>query len=481
MSSFTPIYDAAGRVEAAVGIDYPADSWLFAIGGVRLAALGLTLVLNIILLTSSTLISFLTAEIEDRKKTQRQLEQASEAAFSSSAAKSQFLALMSHEVRNPLSAILGFANILGDTSLDSTQKRYINTINRAGSNLMELLNDILDYTRVESGKLKLERIEWNPALLIHEAMELMSAEVAKKGLQLQFDNTLPDALMLWGDPIRVRQIVLNFVGNAVKFTAAGSVTVKAGWTPDPARTDHGRFALEVVDTGIGIPAEKIPLLFQAFSQADESTTRHHGGTGLGLAICKRLSDLMGGSIELRSTSNVGTALSFALDCDASKIIAIPELSAVGADPANPILNRALVVDDMRLNRELLKVMLRRFGLVADLAPGGPEAVKLAAEHRYAIIFTDLEMPDMDGFATARQIRAIEKHGRRTPIVAVSALTAVGTRENCIAAGMNDYLTKPVYLPALESAINALLPGQYKLQMPAAPKTEPQLRSEPLAA
>lgn len=465
VSSFTPIYDAKGQIDAAVGIDYPADSWLLAIGGVRAAAFSLTLVVIIILLTSSTLISYLQAEIEDRKKAQRQLEQASEAAFSSNAAKSEFLALMSHEVRNPLTAIMGFASILTDTGLDTSQRRYVDTINKAGASLLELLNDILDYTRVESGKLKLEHIEWNPALLIHEVMELMSARATEKGLQLHFDNALPGALTLLGDPIRVRQIVLNFVSNAVKFTAKGSVTVKATWTPEAGRSDHGYFALEVVDTGVGIPAEKIPLLFQAFSQVDSSTTRHHGGTGLGLAICKRLSDMMGGTLGLKSTPDVGTTLTFTLHCDALRIAPAPLKRSTSAN-AVPIWNRALVIDDTRLNRELLKVMLRRFGLETDLAPGGPEAIKLAAENEYAIIFSDLEMPDMDGFATAREIRRGEPPFRRTPIIAVSALTAVGTRENCIAAGMDDYLTKPVYLPALESVLAAYLPQLQDLKKSA---------------
>lgn len=466
VSSFTPIYDSKGQIEAAVGIDYPADSWLLAIGGVRAAAFSLTLVVIIILLTSSTLISYLQAEIEDRKKTQLRLEQASEAAFSSSAAKSEFLALMSHEVRNPLTAIMGFASILTDTGLDTSQRRYVDTINKAGASLLELLNDILDYTRVESGKLKLEHIEWNPALLIHEVMELMSARATEKGLQLHFDNSLPAALTLLGDPIRVRQIVLNFVSNAVKFTAQGSVTVKATWFPDPARPERGRFALEVTDTGVGIPAEKIPLLFQAFSQVDSSTTRHHGGTGLGLAICKRLSDMMGGTLGLKSTPGLGTTLTFTLECDALRIVAAPHKRDTATNAAVPIWNRALVIDDTRLNRELLKVMLRRFGLEADLAPGGPEATKLAAENEYVIIFSDLEMPDMDGFATAREIRRREPLSRRTPIIAVSALTAVGTRENCIAAGMDDYLTKPVYLPALESVLAAYLPQLHDLKKSA---------------
>ncbi|HEX2855310.1 MAG TPA: ATP-binding protein [Opitutaceae bacterium] len=463
VSSFTPVYDQAGKVEAAVGIDYPADSWLIAIGSVRVAALSLTLVVIAILLASSTLISFLTAEIEDRKKNQRQLELASESALSSSAAKSSFLALMSHEVRNPLTAILGYTSILTDTELDSNQRRYVETINRAGLGLLELLNDVLDYTKAESGKLTLEHIEWNPALLIHEVMELMTARATQKGLQLNFDNELPAALTLFGDPVRIRQIVLNFVSNAVKFTAVGHVTVKAAWQPAANRENHGRFLLEVADTGIGIPAEKIPALFQAFTQAEASTTRHHGGTGLGLAICQRLSDMMGGTLGLRSVLNAGTTFTFALDCDALPVTGEGEMPRSDSRPPIPIWNRVLVVDDARLSRELLKVMLRRLGLEADLAADGPEAVRLAAQTRYAIIFLDLEMPGMDGFATARQIRSGEEAGQSAAIVAVSARTTPGTRENCIAAGMDDYLTKPVYAPALESTIEVMLPGQHTVR------------------
>lgn len=459
VSSFTPLYDAAGRVEAAVGIDYPAESWLFAIGSERASALVLTLVVVAILLTSSTLIAFLRAEIEERKQTQLRLEQASESAFSASAAKSEFLALMSHEVRNPLTAVLGFANLLGDTRLDPEQRRYVGTINKAGENLIELLNDILDYTRVDSGKLKLEHIEWNPALLVHEVMEMMTARAREKNLNLNFDNTLPGGLTLLGDPIRVRQIVLNFVGNAIKFTAKGQVTVKATWTPD-AVASRGRLTLDVIDTGVGIPADKIPRLFQAFTQADTSTTRHHGGSGLGLAICKRLADMMGGTIGLQSVLGTGSTFSFAFDCEAVTAPAVVEVQGDMSLSPFKVLSRVLVVDDTRLNRELLKVMLRRFGLEADLAADGPTAVTLAAKHEYAIIFTDLEMPDMDGFDTARQIRAAERPGQRVPIVAVSALTAVATREKCTAAGMDDYLTKPVYVPALESTLKAMLPDQY---------------------
>lgn len=458
VSSFTPVLDNRGRVEAAVGIDYPADSWLFSLIVVRGMVLSVTLVVAIILLASSAFISVLSAEIAHRRAVQTSLEEASESAFAASAAKSEFLALMSHEVRTPLSAIMGFAGILAQTDLNAKQRRYIETINRAGTGLVDLLNGILDYTKAESGTVKLERIPWAPALLVHEAMELMSIRALEKGLQLNFDNQLPDTLTLFGDPTRVRQILLNLLSNAVKFTPQGFVTVRAAWQPETEQSERGRLTLEVIDTGPGIPADKIPLLFQAFSQADAATTRRHGGTGLGLAVCRRLTDLLGGTIELQSTPGSGCVFTFELasdSADACGLVYRP--SEDGTAPPVPLWTRALVVDDTKLNRELLKVMLRRLGLEADLAAGGAEAVRLAAENRYAIIFTDLEMPEMDGFDTAREIRRQEPLGRHTPIVAVSAMTAAGTRERCIVAGMDDYMTKPVYLPALRSMLEALIP------------------------
>jgi signal transduction histidine kinase/ActR/RegA family two-component response regulator len=429
--------------------------------------LGITLVLVIIVLTSGTFISYLAAEIEERKQTQQRLEQASESAFAASAAKSEFLALMSHEVRTPLSAILGFATILADTRLDPKQHRYVETINRAGTTLIELLNDILDYTKVESGKLTLEHIAWSPALLVHEVMELMTVRTEEKGLQLHFENHLPGDLTLQGDPTRMRQILLNLVSNAVKFTAEGSVTVRADWKPVAGQTDRGELTLAVTDTGIGIPADRVPLLFKAFAQADTATSRHHGGTGLGLAICQRLTDMMGGRITLQSKVGAGSVFTFSLGCDSLQSCSLAQKPDTGTVASIAIWIRALVVDDTKLNRELLKVMLRRLGLEADVAAGGPEAVQLAGANRYGIIFTDLEMPDMDGYATARAIRAQEPVGRHTPIVAVSSLTASGTREKCIAAGMDDYLTKPVYLPALRSTIEAMLP-QFRAGVTAPP-------------
>ena len=469
VSSFTPIYTQDGRVEAAVGIDYPAESWLNAIASIRCVCLGIALVLVIILLTSSTFISFLTAEIEERKQAQQRLEQARESALDASAAKSEFLAVTSHEVRTPLTAILGFASILADTKLDPTQRRYLGTMNQAGERLMELLNGILDYTRIESGKLELEQLPWAPAMLIHEVIEAMSARATERGVGLQFDNQLPGNLTLKGDATRVRQILFNLLGNAIKFTAIGSVTVRARWTPSPEKPESGRFVLTVIDTGIGIPADKIASLFKAFAQVDASTTRTHGGSGLGLAISDRLATMMGGKVTVQSTLGQGSEFTLALD---STLVPAAAASTTVSGPGRPATApvysiRALVVDDQRLNRELLKVMLRRCGIESDLASSGAEAVKLAAAQSYGLVLTDLEMPEMDGFTTAQHIRAAEPPGQRVPIIAISALTAKGTRERCLAAGMDDYLTKPVYLPALHSSLAALLPASTAKPKPAA--------------
>ena len=458
VSSFSPIYDHLGQVEAAVGIDYPADLWLKVIGTIRGICLGVTLVFIALVFASSTMVTLLSEQVRERQAALLRIEQARESALEASAAKSEFLAVTSHEVRTPLTAILGFASILADTRLDATQRRYLETMNHAGQRLMELLNGILDFTRIESGKLELEQLPWSPAMLIHEVIETMSARATLAGLTLNFDNQLPGDLTLKGDATRVRQILLNLMGNALKFTTAGSVTVRADWNPGPAAAGTGRMTIGVIDTGSGIPADKIPHLFKAFAQVDSSTTRTHGGSGLGLAISKRLADMMGGSLSVQSTVGQGSEFTLALVCTVVQPVAAATTAQGNSAsvPTQVYAGRALVVDDQRLNRELLKVMLRRCGLEADLAASGPEAIALAGQQKYTIIFTDLEMPDMDGFTAAERIRAAETPGRRVPIVAISALTAKGTREHCIASGMDDYLTKPVYLPALHSTLAALL-------------------------
>ena len=464
VSSFTPILDAQGRVEGAVGIDYPAADWMRAIAGVRWVALLSSLVVIVIVLLSAAYFTVLKAEIAERRQTQARLEAARESALMTSAAKSEFLAVTSHEVRTPLSAIMGFAGMLADTPLNETQTRHVQTIVSAGERLMELVNDILDFTKIENGKLVLVQKPWTPALLVHEVMELMSARASQKGIGLHFENKLGGRLTLLGDATRVRQILLNLMTNAVKFTDQGSVTVHAAWMPASKTGSQGLLEISVTDTGIGIPPEKIPQLFQIFSQIESSTIRQHAGNGLGLAICKRLVEMMGGGIRAQSSGRGGSKFTFTLNCTTVEAETPDRISPryrASATTAPFAVNaRALVVDDVKLNRELLKLILRRQGFEADIAASGHEALALAKANVYDVIFMDLEMPEMDGFTTTEHLRAAEPPGQHVPIIAITGLTAKGTRERCLRAGMDDYMTKPVYVPALRAALEPLLsPGK----------------------
>jgi signal transduction histidine kinase/ActR/RegA family two-component response regulator len=457
VSSFTPLLGRDGKVEGAVGVDYPAATWLTSLAMVRAGALALTLVLVAILLSSATFICLMAGEIEERKAAQARLEEARESALMTSAAKSEFLAVTSHEVRTPLTVIMGFATMLGDTSLNDVQLRYVNTINTAGERLMELVNDVLDFTKIEDGKMVLVEEPWSPSVLVAEALELMAARASDKGINLLFDDRLASRFCVIGDATRIRQILLNLLTNAVKFTHRGSVSVQALW--QAAADGRGQLTINVADTGIGIASDKLPLLFQVFSQVNSATTRHYGGSGLGLAICRRLSDLMGATLTVQSALGTGTTFTLSLECVEAKLESQGIISRGEPGDLVPIgVNvRALVVDDQKLNRVLLQHILRRQGCDADLADGGAEAMALMSAQRYDVIFMDLEMPDMDGFATTSALRTSEPAGQHTPIIALTGLTAKGTRERCLQVGMQDYLTKPVYIPALRSALAAVLP------------------------
>lgn len=419
------------------------------------------LILVAIVLVFATAVTLLNAEVAERRSAQSRLESARESALNASAAKSEFLAVTSQEVRTPLTAIMGFAEMLTETPLDDQQRRYVDTINTAGQRLIAHVNDLLDFTKIETGKIELVALPWSPALLIHEVMDLMAPRAEAKGLTLHFDHKLANDLQLLGDSNRVRQVLLNLLMNAVKFTQQGSVTVHAAWTPAAGNAQRGRLLLRVADTGPGIPTEKLPLLFQVFSQVDTSAAAQQSGSGLGLAICKRLVELMGGEISVTSTPGAGSTFSVTLDCPSvvPETRAEAELHAAESPDTAPIAvhAQALVIDDNCLNRELLKIILRGQGLEVDLAPSGVEGLGLAVLTDYDVIFMDIDMPGVDGYKTTEQIRAIKSAGRRGPIIAVTGLTAKGTRELCLRAGMDDYLTKPVYLPALRSALASALP------------------------
>jgi two-component system, sensor histidine kinase len=437
-------------------LGYPASVSPPTMLAARGLVLGAAALIGAVWLIAAARIALLRAELRVHADAGRQLQQAKASADEANRAKSDFLAVMSHEIRTPLNAVMGFANLLSESRLDDAQRGYLNTITTEGARLGTLINDILDLTKIEKGRLVLERLPFAPAETAQEVLRLLSARATEKKIDLRLEAQLAGPLLVAGDPLRFRQILVNLVDNAIKFTPCGSVTVFMSWKPPSGGSPHGELIVRVRDTGIGIPAEKLSDLFQMFMQADSSTTRRYGGTGLGLAICQRLVMLMSGEIVVHSTPGEGSEFSFSLSLPP---FALPEESpAAIVEPAFKSSHppRILVVDDMETNRFLLEVFLRRQGFDPQLAAGGEEAVRLALANHYDAILMDLQMPDIDGYAATRRIRAAEPAGRHTPIIALTASVAKGTREKCLEAGMDEHLTKPLDLRRFKALLSGFI-------------------------
>ena len=411
-----------------------------------------------VLLRHAVQFARLRAALRAHADMERQLQCAKRAADEANRAKTDFLAVMSHEIRTPLNAVMGFANLLGGTELDDAQRGYLATISSEGARLGSLINDVLDLTKIEEGRLLLERLPFAPAEIVHDVLRLLGARALEKKLELRFETQLAEPLLVAGDPLRFRQVLLNLVDNAVKFTPQGAVTVCLDWDPPAGASPHGRLSIRVRDTGIGIPEAKRKDIFQMFMQADTSTTRRYGGTGLGLAICQRLVTLMGGEIAVTSVRGAGSEFAFTLPLGAVPgpgATVLPEPAPVN-EPTPPA--RVLIVDDMETNRFLLEVFLRRNGFIPEVAAGGEAAVRLAAANDYDAILMDLQMPEVDGYTATQRIRAAEPAGRRTLIIALTASVTRGTREKCLAAGMDEHLNKPLDLRRFKTLLSSLLAG-----------------------
>lgn len=459
---------------AGSAIAPPHDSRLLSVAIVRTVALGGAGILIGVLLVNTTLLALMRAEVRQHAETERELQRAKTAADQANRAKGDFLAVFSHEIRTPLNAVMGFANLLSETKLDEAQRGYLGTITGEGARLNSLINDILDLSKIEEGRLVLERLPFAPVESASDVLRLLGARALEKQLDLRFEAQVVGSLLVTGDPLRYRQILVNLVDNAIKFTPRGSVTLFLNWTPPAPGAAHGTLAIRVRDTGIGIPEGKRDSLFQMFVQADPSTTRRFGGTGLGLAICQRLVSLMEGQISVQSDLAHGSEFSFSFP---AAPVALPEEESAEASDSHtttaPRL-RLLVVDDLEANRRLLEAHLQRNGFIPTLAVSGEEAIRFAQRIRFDAILLDLQMPDLDGFAVAQRMRAAEPPGHHTPIIALTASIAKGTREKSFAAGMDEHLVKPLDLRKLKTALAHLVPVKPTLTTGAVHPGEPAI-------
>jgi PAS domain S-box-containing protein len=400
------------------------------------------------------------SDITEKKKTEFQLIRAKEIAEQSAKVKEQFLANMSHEIRTPMNSIIGFTDLLIHTKLNSDQQDSVNAIRQAGENLTVIINDILDFSKIEAGKLNIEQTPFSFSEVIKTIKSFFTLKAQQKNIKLilNIDHKIPEALI--GDAVRLDQVLINLVSNALKFTSKGWVEVSAELKSIAEKRCIIQFKVE--DTGIGIPKDKLDMVFQSFTQASSDTTRKYGGTGLGLTIVDQLVKLMGGTLHLKSNEGTGTLFSFTLEFEQGNKDDIIFSNKVNISAEENSLEgmKILLCEDNEMNQRLVeKIIRKQWNAELDIAPNGKVGFELFKKNTYAIILMDVQMPEMDGFETTRRIRKYRDKGKaQVPIMAMTADALVEERKKCFEAGMNEYLSKPFKQGELLSKI-LLLTGK----------------------
>ena len=387
---------------------------------------------------------------------QRTLTQARDAAEAGTRARSEFLAMMSHEIRTPMNGVVGMSEVLMESGLSAEQLGFAQTLRKSAEHLLQLINDVLDFSKIEADRVELEQVAFDLDDLVKTNAEILSAAAAEKGLALATRIAPGVPRRIVGDPARLRQVLFNLVGNGLKFTHEGSVTVAVSVDPTPMLAGHVRLAFAVSDTGIGIPQDGIPLLFKEFSQLDSSIARRFGGTGLGLAISRRLVALMGGLITVQSEVGKGTTFRFTIDArtDNAAPATVDQAAAKPAAARRAI--RILVAEDNKTNQQVVIALLARLGYSADIVNDGAEAVAACAATRYDVVLMDVMMPGVDGPSATRTIRKLPAPFNAAHIIALTANASAADRTACLDSGMDDFLAKPVTRAGLAGKLDLYL-------------------------